>query len=367
MKKKSDDKPSKKTTKKPDTDMVKEMDRALSTDVPKGPAGKHVRLKLAAQPPANEDPRDELKRLVQEHVALTKKATAIANMSTDRKSRTDGAVIPSRVPADVKVEMDRVVEIMKKRAEQLESKMLRQLRQVPVYKHFLAKVFGVGPVVAAYLVAEVDITRSVKVSQLRRFCGLAVIDGRLERPRAGIKLGYNSKLRVRLYQAFSAMWKNAAKKTTDAPCGSTTKYLAIWTDYKHRMAHSERYDATKNKLANFDGAGVRPGAKALIHAAGWHKAADVFIEDLYIVWRALEGLPVWPSYHAAKLGYEHGGKIVKAEPRMLSLEEALEVVGDVGARPLAGPVGTFDAEETIDMGDEGDELLGLDEEAIAAE
>lgn len=216
-------------------ELSKDISRALGTDDPAGAIGKHKRRKKAAEPAANEDPRAELKRLVQEHRALTKKATAITNMTVDKKNRVTGDPIPSRVPEDVKVEMLAVVETMKKRAAALESKMLRQLKHVPVYQHFMSRVFGLGPVVCAYLVAEVDIHKAVKISQLRRYCGLAVIDGRLERPRAGIKLGYNGELRTRLYQAFASMWKNAAKKSAACPNGATSKYLDIWRNYKHRM------------------------------------------------------------------------------------------------------------------------------------
>jgi hypothetical protein len=71
------------------------------------------------------------------------------------------------------------------------------------------------------------------------------------------------------------------------------------------------------------------------HSYGWHKAADILLEDLYVVWRALEALPVWPSYYAAKLGYEHGGAPVdkvegyfkNAAPKMLTVEDAKRLVG----------------------------------------
>lgn len=71
-------------------------------------------------------------------------------------------------------------------------------------------------------------------------------------------------------------------------------------------------------------------ARGFAHSYGWHKAADVFLEDLYTVWRAIEGLPVWPAFYAAKLsGYKHAsGKICVDAPTMLTLEEALELVGD---------------------------------------
>lgn len=313
-----------------DRTMSESVARALGTDNLTGPMGKKTRRKKVEEPPANEDPREELRRLVREHKALVHKARAFEASVSDRTIRATGETIKSAVPEDVRVEVAAVVESMRKRADLLESKMLRQLKQIPIYRLFLSRVFGVGPVVAAYLVSEIDIRRCEKVSNLRRYCGLAVIDGRLERPRIGQKLAYNAELRTRLYQAFSAMWKNAAKVSKDAPHGKTSKYLDVWRGYRHRMSHHERFDAEHNRLAGFDGAPDRPGAKALIHAAGWHKAADVLVEDLYIVWRAIEGLSVWPSYHAAKLGYGHGGRIVRNEPKMLSVEEALAVVGDPG-------------------------------------
>jgi hypothetical protein len=312
--------------------------RALGTDNLAGPLGKKTRKKKVEEPATHEDPREELRRLVREHKALVHKARAFEASVSDRTNRMTGETMPSAVPLDVRVEVDAVVKSMRHRADLLESKMTRQLKLIPIYKLFLAHVFGVGPVVASYLVSEIDIRRCEKISNLRRYCGLAVINGHLERPTRGQKLAYNAELRTRLYQAFSAMWKNAAKKSADAPNGKTSKYLDVWKGYRHRMTHHERYDAKTNRLAGFDGGATRPGAKALIHACGWHKAADVLIEDLYIVWRTIEGLPVWPSYHAAKLGYGHGGKVIVNEPKILTIEEALATVGNPGGVPSLAPI-----------------------------
>jgi hypothetical protein len=55
---------------------------------------------------------------------------------------------------------------------------------------------------------------------------------------------------------------------------------------------------------------------------------------MYTIARTLEGLPVWPSYLAAKLGYMHGGKICINEPKVLTLEEAKAAIGYVGSTPL---------------------------------
>lgn len=335
--------------------------------------------------PSLTDPRAELRRLVFEHKVMTRKAVAILAMISDRKSRETGEVIPCRGVDDYrKVELGAVVDGMKADAKKLESSMTKELKKIPIYQVFLSKVFGVGPIVAAYLVAELDPRKGEKPSAWRRFCGLAVIDGRLERGARGEKNKFSKEMRVRIYQAFCAMWKNAAKSgkwvegselpddadaaklearvkegrhqykivREAAPYGVTSKYLQIWYDYKHRMAQSER--VVDGKIVN--GAGKTVSAKGLIHSTGWHKAADVLIEDLYVVWRALEGLPVWPSYYAAKLGYEHLGKTCVQAPKMLTIEEALALVGDVGARPKTAPIAQVEDDDVEDWGEE-DELI----------
>lgn len=315
------------------------------------------RAKVAT--PSCEDPREELRHLVRQHVALTKVATANMNMGRDKTDRTTGDVIKCRLPADAMIEVQGLAKILTKKANGLESAMLRELRKIPIYTLFLKHVFGVGPIVAAYLVSEIDIQRATKPSNLRRFCGLAVINGRLEGSIAGQVNRFSKEMRKRIFQALCAMWKNAAKKSAAAPYGVTTKYLDVWRGYQQRIEHSDRVfdrgvDATgtwTGKLVN--GQGKTVSARGFARSTGWHKAADVLVEDLYTMWRAIEGLPVWPSYYAAKLGYEHGGKISVNAPRMLSVEEAQAVVGVVGAVPLAQPLIVADVDDT-ELDDESD-------------
>ena len=45
----------------------------------------------------------------------------------------------------------------------------------------------------------------------------------------------------------------------------------------------------------------------------------------------------WPDWYAAKLGYMHGGKIAVREPKMMTYDEAVAAVGDVGWRALPEP------------------------------
>lgn len=334
------------------SELVKVTEAAFGSKPASGELGKvERRLRTKRQrPAATEDPRAELRRLTRMHQNATRRAISMSAMVSDRKNRTTGETIKCDVTADTRAQHLVVAEAHKRDAEHLESAMLRELKKIPIYDRFLRHVYGIGPVVAAYLVSMLSVRPSLdpavpayrvidgrerpngwseKPSQMKRFCGLAVIDGRLERRTRGQKLGYVSELRTRLFQCFAAMARNAAKRTEAAPLGKTSKYLEIWANVVHREKS----------------AGRKGG-----YSKGRWKAADVLVEDLYTVWRALEGLPVWPSYYAAKLGYEHGGKICVNAPKQLTVDEALAVVGDVGARPNARPV--------VELGDE---------EALAAE
>lgn len=303
---------------------------------------KKIEAKLTEQPyvPSSDDATVELRRLVREHAALTRRAVAIENMVSPRTARQDiparglekGDEIPCDVPEDARVDAMLLAEGFRKRAEKLESRMLKQLKQIPIYRLFLANVWGVGPIVAAYLVAEIDITKALKPSSLRMFCGLAVVDGALVRRTKGIKLPYNGELRTRLFQLFAAMWRNAGGEEVRVDA----KYIRIWRDYKNRMANSPRVEG--GKIAKVGGKTPQVvSAKGFVHSTGWHKAADVFITDLYMVWRAIEGLPVWCPYVAAKLtGYWHASAIEAWQGgRILSVDEALELVGHVGKAEIA--------------------------------
>lgn len=355
----------------------------------------------------SDDPIEALRRLVREHKSLVKKATAAKNMASDRKvkkaagSRHVGDVIKCELPEDVQQMWLGVVEVMDKKASALKSDMLRELKRIPVYKIYLSKVFGLGEIVSAYLISELDprdstdpstglVIKARKPSSFKQFCGMAVHNGRLSRRTAKEKNNFSGEMRTRLFQGAVAMWKNRAKYTvcekhthqrpagkdskedkaafrkltlgcaacrkTETPFGKTSKYLKVWTDYKHRMEHSERrqFDAKKGYYLIERIGCENPdmvSANGFIHSTGWHKAVDVLLEDLYMVWRAIEGLPVWPSYYAAYLGYEHGGKIAVNAPKAITVDEALTMIGEVGGYPLdtfEGDDGAADEEDEVE-------------------
>ena len=315
---------------------------ALKTDK-KTRTAKKLRTQLAGpESPVGNDPIDTLRILVREHRNVTRMSVATGHMGLTEVRLKNGDRVKRDIPPSAAARLEEVSDALSKDADALKRKIEKALRGLPIYEHFFKQVTFAVPMLAGYLVAECNMRGgpadrerdpsgvSYKSSKMRRFCGLGVDPetGRLERPTKGRKLAYNSTLRTQLFLAFDGLWKNQRHHTGNA----NAKYVTIWRNAKHRSLHLEGVEehGTKDngetahrKLV--DGKWQRWDGHA--QSYGWHKAADVLIEDLYVVWRALEGLPVWPSYYAAKLGYEHGGKIAVNAPRLLTTDEALELVG----------------------------------------
>ena len=304
---------------------------------------KSVEKKLKSKPlpvPEHDDPRKELKRLVRLHNTHTKNSVALHHMASDRIHHETGETIPCLLPPDGvggRDELIQMLEHQKSAARKLESLMTRELKKLPVYNLFLKNVYGVGPVVSAYLIAYIDINRAEKPSQLQRYCGVACVNGRFERRESGPKFDasgartkdgngtFNQELRTRIFQAFSSLWRVGVGN------GKSSKYLDIWQNSKSRDL------LRANEAGKIESNGKDVSAKGYAHSKGWHVAAQLFVYDLYLVWRATEGLPSWTTWYDWARGYEHGRGPLPREnsPRMLTVEQALEIVGDVGSRVVA--------------------------------
>lgn len=310
------------------------------------PKNKELR-KLTGKPALpgayHEDPIQELRRLVKSHANWTKTQVALHHMGTDRISKQTGDTIPCLLPPQTRLDLAAARENLNTLDEQLKREMARALKQTKIWKAWLSEVPGIGEIVGAQLVGEIRIDIATKASKLKHFLGVcpSVQTGRLIRRTKGQKNSYHAGLRTALYQAWSSMWKNAARKTADAPNGKTCKYLDIWENVRGAGFNDPRYNSEKNQWTRTRPDGepeIVKAAKAFIFKRAMWKSVDIFAEDLYAIWRTLEGLDVWPDYYAAKMGYSHGGKICVNVPKKLTLEEALQHVGDVSWRPRAAPL-----------------------------
>lgn len=159
--------------------------------------------------------------------------------------------------------------------ERLATRDIAQLvKRYPIY-HEAARVRGVGPTLAAKVIALVgDIGQFDTVSKLWRFAGYAVIDGRAERLQSGEKAHYSTRL-----------------KTTCYLLG--TSFLRLGSPYR------EVYDRAKERYTQ-----TRPEWTPLHrHLAAQRVMVKLFLSHLWERWRILEGLPVRPHYAAEYLNH----------------------------------------------------------------
>lgn len=150
------------------------------------------------------------------------------------------------------------------------------LKKFPIWNDFMKNVRGVGPAHAGELIAYLDIHKANYVSSFWKYCGMAVDTetGKSDRRIKGKKIEYNPKLKRRCYLIADNLLKQ------------NDEYRKIYNDRKHRTTNSSR-----------------EWTKSHIHNDAMRYMVKMFVKDLWVAWRGIEGLEITPTYQEAKLGY----------------------------------------------------------------
>ena len=165
---------------------------------------------------------------------------------------------------------------------ELDKDIAKEVANYPIYE-YVSEVKGIGPMLAAKMIAMIDIGNSPTISALWRYSGYGVVNGERERPVKGEKLHYNKRLKSTIYLIGGSFLK----------CGSP--YRDIYDTSK------EFYTRTKVNLPNDE----PDWTKLHIHRSALRKMVKLFLSHLWVTWRQLEGLPISAPYVHAKLGHEH--------------------------------------------------------------
>lgn len=309
---------------------------AAFTPAPKAKGRLAKLAKRAGPEPVHEDPIEELRRLTRQHANWTKTSVALHHMRSDRTKRDTGDTIACLLPATTRADLELAQQRLDEADDGLKREMARALKKTRIWREWLGEVAGIGEIIGAQLVGEIDIAKATKASSLKLFCGVCpdARTGRLVRRTSGEKNRYHAGLRTCLYQGWVAIRRNAAK------LGKTCKYFEIWENAKFSARNDPRFDIKANTWTGTWGPdGKQSTIKAgqhFIDARGMWKSVDIFVEDLYVVWRALEGLPVWPDWYDVRRGHVHGGQPLGwSGPRIIPVDEAIRMIGDVGWRAVA--------------------------------
>jgi hypothetical protein len=201
---------------------------------------------------------------------------------------------------------------------QIEKKLKKMLKRFPVYRHFLEQVKGVGPIAAATIISEFDIQKATTVSKLWQYAGMnpGMVRGkkRVDNKDGTFELRLTDKL-IRGDKLTSGFVAPFNKQLRVALCGiladgfikAQAPYaLNYYYPYKERLAQSEKETQEITKKGadpkQLQWKEAKPGHR---DRAAKRYMIKMFLKDLYVAWRTIEGLPVRPSYQEEYLGHKH--------------------------------------------------------------
>ena len=171
---------------------------------------------------------------------------------------------------------------------------------------WLTSIKGLGAgSLAAQLLAQIDdISTFDNVSQLWRFAGFAVFDGKAEKNKIGEKSHFNRTLKAVCWNIGDQFIRHY-----------TPLYREIYDNEKarQRQLHPEKIKVDGKWMYN-DGH---------LHNRAWRKAIKVFLQHLWVTWRMAENLPVTMPW----ILREGSGHTVYIEPHKVEMEPVIAVVG----------------------------------------
>lgn len=242
------------------------------------------------------------------------------------KKLTDGVVKHRDIPQKDKFKGNELISTYTEaqlvvyylRLEAQEAAQFRQLESaladVPIYPAFLEKVRGCGPAMAGVLVSELDPYKARHVSSFWKYAGLDVApahyrlkDGKVDPERPAAYMKGRSRVADHLVER-TYKDKEGAEKTrmgiTFNPFLKTKLFVLATCFIKSGSEYRKFYDNYSNRLANHVTWKDRP--KAHRHNAAMRYMLKMFLQDLWLFWRGLEGLEVTRPYQEAYLGHVHG-------------------------------------------------------------
>lgn len=238
-----------------------------------------------------------------------------------RKADGSDQNIPDRPlrPQDLHI-FTRVADNARVQEKLLEQEFESILRRFPIYTEHLVKIKGLGPVTAAWIIGEFDIEKATTVSKMWQFAGLnpSLVRGKKRVMRedgsltvqltdtliagdkftSGFVAPFNQRLRTALV---GIMADNFIKQ-------QNSYAIAVYYPYKARLEQESHYIWG---VTDYRGSPIyaetdqiwKEVSKGHRDRAAKRYMVKMFLKDLYMTWRVLEGLPVRLSYQEEYLGH----------------------------------------------------------------
>jgi hypothetical protein len=216
----------------------------------------------------------KLKQLYVNYQQLTKQMTAVKNRQWAAEDEDNAEYLASLEAAKTL----------------LLKKITKELKRLPIYETFLSKIKGVGPALAAGLIAVIgDISRFENVSDLYAYCGVHVKDGKSVRRKKGELANWNATGRCLICELVPDQFVKHKSPV----------YHGIYADEKARQVKMLEEDAKKLPEDR------RVQSKLHAERRVRRKVGKIFLHHLWKKWRELEGLPVPQPWVLAHGGHTH--------------------------------------------------------------
>ena len=223
----------------------------------------------------------------------------------------------------------KIADDAKEKEVECEKNLKRVLKRFPIWTEYLEGVKGVGTIAAGWLIGEFDIEKATTVSKMWQFAGLnpGMVRGvkDIEKDKykpsmgevireyttmkgvkhvhvltdeliRGDKLteGFTSPFNQNLRTALVGVLADGFIKQQNYYC------MEFYYPYKARLEQEENTVLHVGKEKQWKE--VNKGHR---DRAAKRYMIKMFLKDLYVAWRTIEGLPVRPSYQEEYLGHKH--------------------------------------------------------------
>lgn len=241
-------------------------------------------------------------------------------IQSSNRTTTNTVVLDTKHGSHLDDQGDRLSEMERKEMTNIR----RLLKTHPLYTEWLKDQRGCGPTLSGVIISEIDITKAGTVSALWKYCGLAVDSrtGRAERMKRGEKAGYNPWLKAKLVKVLgdcliraNSPWRKfyddykLRKQNSLVDQCMLCKGKGVFKSKKEAAENEKEAEPKEKKCTNCNGTGgPAPWGQSDAHR---HQAAirymvKMFLQEMWLVWRTIEELPVTDSYAVAVLGRTHG-------------------------------------------------------------
>lgn len=227
-----------------------------------------------------------------------------------------------------------LISIEARRNEKIIEKMLRKtLKRFPIYTEWLVDVKGIGEVAASWIIGSLDIEKAITVSKMWQYAGLnpGLVRGKKRMtikeykpemgPQVSIIMDENGKPEecivltdtlVRGDKATPGFILPFNKELRTALAGvladgfikcQSSYALNYYYTYKTRL--EQERNGVESIGNNDDGKAWGDVSKGHRDRAAKRYMIKMFLKDLYVTWRTIEGLPVRAPYAEEFLGKVH--------------------------------------------------------------